>query len=77
LVVRAGEFLYIPANVPHLSYNLSEIASCIAVIARTDPDEQESVVLLPKLDAVHEPSSVKNRSQNQRTTTLTAKHVPN
>ena len=52
LVVRAGDFLYIPANVPHLPYNLSKLENCIAVIARTDPDEQESVVLLPKLDAV-------------------------
>ena len=50
MVLRAGDFLYIPADVPHLPYNLSELKSCIAVIARTDPDEQESVVLLPKLE---------------------------
>jgi uncharacterized RmlC-like cupin family protein len=55
LIVRAGDFLYIPANLPHLPYNLSQSESCVAVIARTDPDEQESVVLLPELDAVHEP----------------------
>ena len=44
LTVRAGEFLYIPANVPHIPYNLSEAVACVAVVARTDPDEQESVV---------------------------------
>ncbi|MBS3649139.1 cupin domain-containing protein [Pseudaminobacter sp. 19-2017] len=48
--VRAGDLFYIPAGVPHLPANLSsEPAS--AVIARTDPNEQESVVLLPHLDA--------------------------
>jgi uncharacterized RmlC-like cupin family protein len=53
LKVRAGEFLYIPANVPHQPYNVSESVPCVAVIARTDPNEQESVVLLPELDALH------------------------
>ena len=42
LIARAGEFLYIPANMPHLPYNLSASESCVAVIARTDPNDQES-----------------------------------
>lgn len=46
LEVRAGEYLYIPAGVAHLPYNLSDIEPCTAVLARTDPNEQESVVLL-------------------------------
>jgi uncharacterized RmlC-like cupin family protein len=50
LIARAGDFLYIPANMPHLPYNLSDTESCMAVIARTDPNEQESVVLLPELE---------------------------
>ena len=50
LVVRAGEFLYIPADMPHLPYNRSSTTPCVAVIARTDPNEQESVVLLPELE---------------------------
>ena len=50
-MVRAGDFFFIPAGVPHLPYNPSEDAPCVAVIARTDPNEQESVVLLPELDA--------------------------
>ena len=35
---------------PHLPYNPSDIEPAVAVIARTDPNEQESVVLLPDLE---------------------------
>jgi uncharacterized RmlC-like cupin family protein len=52
LEVGAGEFLYIPAGMPHLPTNASDSESCVAVLARTDPNEQESVVLLPELDRV-------------------------
>jgi uncharacterized RmlC-like cupin family protein len=48
-VIHAGEFLYIPAGVPHLPYNTSD-TEAVAILARTDPHEQESVVLLPDLD---------------------------
>jgi uncharacterized RmlC-like cupin family protein len=47
----AGEMLYIPADVPHLPWNPGP-EPVTAVIARTDPHEQESVVLLPHLDAL-------------------------
>lgn len=47
--VKAGDFLYIPADMPHLPYNPSATENCVAIIARTDPNEQESVVLLPHL----------------------------
>jgi uncharacterized RmlC-like cupin family protein len=40
---------YIPAGVPHLPANLSD-RPCSAVIARTDPNEQESVVVMPELE---------------------------
>ena len=53
LTVKAGEFLYIPAGMPHLPYNPSATETVTAVIARTDPNEQESVVLLPGLDERH------------------------
>ncbi len=46
LTVRAGEFLYIPAGMPHLPANASATERCVGVLARTDPNEQESVVLL-------------------------------
>lgn len=51
-VAKAGDFVYIPAGVPHLPYNCSETEPCLAVVARTDPNEQESVVLLPELDSL-------------------------
>ncbi|CAN5649072.1 cupin domain-containing protein [soil metagenome] len=50
MVLRAGDMLYIPAGVPHLPLNRAD-APVTAVIARTDPNEQESVVLLPELEA--------------------------
>ena len=53
LTVKAGEFLYIPAGMPHLPCNPSPTETCTAVLARTDPNEQESVVLLPEFDALH------------------------
>ena len=55
VVVHAGEFLYIPAGVPHLPVNATD-QPVTAVIARTDPHEQESVVLLPELDGLVEVS---------------------
>lgn len=52
LTVVAGEYLYIPAGVPHLPYNPGP-DEAVAILARTDPNEQESVVLRPDLDALH------------------------
>ena len=46
---KAGDMVYIPAGMPHLPANLSD-TPCVAVIARTDPNEQESVVLRPDLE---------------------------
>jgi uncharacterized RmlC-like cupin family protein len=44
--VEPGDFVYIPAGVPHQPYNPTDKVAR-ALIARTDPNEQESVVLLP------------------------------
>ena len=49
VTVREGEMIYIPAGVPHLPINASQDAPATCIIARTDPNEQESVVLLPEL----------------------------
>jgi uncharacterized RmlC-like cupin family protein len=43
--VEPGDFVYIPAGVPHQPYNAGD-TTVRAVIARTDPNEQESVVVL-------------------------------
>ena len=48
---NAGDMIHIPAGVPHLPLNPYD-APAVAVIARTDPHEQESVVLRPDLDAL-------------------------
>jgi len=53
IVSRAGDFVYIPANVPHLPYNRSDSEPAVAVVARTDPNDQESAVMLPELDGIH------------------------
>ena len=42
---EAGDFIFIPAGVPHQPFNPTE-APVRAVLARTDPNEQESVVVL-------------------------------
>jgi uncharacterized RmlC-like cupin family protein len=51
-VCKAGDFVYIPANIAHLPFNAGT-EPCVAIISRTDPNEQESVVLLPELDGIH------------------------
>ena len=49
--VTAGDIIYIPADMPHLPFNPGP-GVATAVIARTDPHEQESVILLPELEAL-------------------------
>ena len=42
---QAGDFIFIPASVPHQPVNLSQTEEVVAIVARNDPNEQESVVL--------------------------------
>lgn len=56
-LVRPGSFFYIPADMPHLPYNPSHTEQVVVVASRTDPNEQESVELLPALDARRPPGS--------------------
>ena len=51
-IIRAGEYLYIPAGVSHVAVNRSQTEPVVVVASRTDPNEQESVVLQPELDAL-------------------------
>lgn len=46
LTADAGDFVYIPAGVPHQPANRSQTEPLIAIVARTDPNEQESVIVL-------------------------------
>ena len=49
-VVRPGDYLFIPGGVPHVAENRTGTAA-VFMGARTDPNANESVVLLPDLDA--------------------------
>ncbi|MEW6119785.1 MAG: cupin domain-containing protein [Pseudomonadota bacterium] len=42
---EAGDFIFIPANLPHQPVNLSVTEPAFAIVARNDPNEQESVRL--------------------------------
>ena len=44
VINEAGDFIYIPADVPHQPVNLSDSEPAHAIVARNDPNEQESVV---------------------------------
>lgn len=49
-VARAGDYLFIPANVLHVAVNRGQ-QPAVFVGARNEPSAQESVVLRPDLDA--------------------------
>ncbi len=51
LRAKAGEYVYIPAGMPHLVLNRSG-APCRALVAHTGADDQAGIVLLPDLDAL-------------------------
>jgi uncharacterized RmlC-like cupin family protein len=44
VINEAGDFIFIPANLPHQPVNISDTEEVIAIVARNDPSEQESVV---------------------------------
>jgi len=44
VIHEAGDFIFIPADVPHQPVNLSATEPAHALVARNDPNEQESVV---------------------------------
>ncbi|MBS0545498.1 MAG: cupin domain-containing protein [Proteobacteria bacterium] len=44
VVSAAGDFLFIPADMPHQAFNLSDSEAARAIVARNDPAEQENVV---------------------------------
>ena len=43
VVNEAGDFIFIPAGVPHQPINLSETEAALAIVARNDANEQEHV----------------------------------
>ena len=51
LQARADEYIYIPADTPHLVLNRSG-APCRALVAHSAADDQAGIVLLPHLDTL-------------------------
>jgi uncharacterized RmlC-like cupin family protein len=43
------DFVFVGADVPHRPFNLSDTDPVHCIVARSDPNEQESVVPLPHL----------------------------
>ena len=52
VVGHAGEYMYIPADMPHLVFNRSD-SICRALVAHTASDDQAGIVMLPALDLTH------------------------
>jgi len=44
VISEAGDFLFVPPDVPHEAINLSTTEPARAVVARNDPAEQDNVV---------------------------------
>lgn len=45
VITQAGDFLFIPPDVPHQPTNLSATEAAQAIVVRNDPNEQEHVIL--------------------------------
>jgi uncharacterized RmlC-like cupin family protein len=61
VAAKAGDMFYIPAGVAHMPANLTD-SPATAIVARTDPNEQESVLLLPHLDQIVSKKGIKSLS---------------
>lgn len=48
---HAGDYLFIPANVPHVAVNRGT-SPAVFIGVRNEPTAQESVVMLPELDGL-------------------------
>ena len=51
VVNEAGDFLFIPPDLPHQAFNLSQTEAARAIVARNDANEQERVVPYDPADA--------------------------
>ena len=45
VITEAGDFVFIPPDLPHQPVNLSTTEAAQAIVVRNDPDEQEHVIL--------------------------------
>lgn len=44
VINQAGDFIFIPPDLPHQPFNLSQTQTAIGIVVRNDPNEQENVV---------------------------------
>lgn len=44
VINEPGDFIFIPPNLPHQPFNLSDSETAVGIVVRNDPDEQENVV---------------------------------
>ena len=44
VINETGDFVFIPPNLPHQPFNLSDTETAIGIVVRNDPNEQENVV---------------------------------
>lgn len=51
-IAHAGDYLFIPANVPHVAVNRSRSTPAVFVGVRNEPTAQESVAMRPELDVL-------------------------
>ena len=51
VIARKGDFVFIPAGVPHVAANYGD-TEAVALMARSDAGAQESVKPIPRLDAL-------------------------
>ena len=75
LTMKAGDYVYIPAGVPHLPSNPSPDVLCVGILARTDPNEQESVELRPELDSAIPQREEQSHSSSQSSSTNESSEV--
>lgn len=51
-IARPGDYLFVPAGVPHVAVNRSRTEPAVFVGARNEATAQESVVMRPELDEI-------------------------
>jgi uncharacterized RmlC-like cupin family protein len=75
VVNEAGDFVYIPADVPHQPRNLSAEEPAMAIVARSDAGERETVVLYdPDADALIEAGQGAIRAARDRVDAPDSQH---
>lgn len=50
-VAHPGDYLFIPAGVPHVAVNHSQTQAAVFIGVRNEPTAQESVRMFPELDS--------------------------